>query len=68
LLLLLLLAVRLFSGTLGVLRPSSAATQQKQDAERREREGVDFRGVSVGRNQMIFGACCCCCCWPCECW
>ncbi|GAA5864874.1 hypothetical protein JCM3774_004257 [Rhodotorula dairenensis] len=34
---------QLFSGTLGVLRPSSAATQQKQDAERREREGVDFR-------------------------
>ena len=35
---------QLFSGTLGVLRPSSAATQQKQDAERREREGVDLRG------------------------
>ncbi|KAM0751412.1 RNB-domain-containing protein [Meredithblackwellia eburnea MCA 4105] len=34
---------QLFSGMLGVLRPSSAATQQKQDAERREREGVDLR-------------------------
>ncbi|KAK4051726.1 Translational repressor [Microbotryomycetes sp. JL221] len=32
---------QLFSGMLGVLRPSSAATQQKQDAERREREGSD---------------------------
>ncbi|KAL8290404.1 hypothetical protein RQP46_002662 [Phenoliferia psychrophenolica] len=37
---------QLFSGMLGVLRPSSAATQQKQDAERREREGVDLRGHS----------------------
>lgn len=37
---------QLFSGMLGVLRPSSAATQQKQDAERREREGVDLRGNS----------------------
>lgn len=35
---------QLFSGMLGVLRPSSAATQQKQDAERREREGVDLKG------------------------
>lgn len=41
---------QLFSGTLGVLRPSSAATQQKQDAERREREGVDFRGGGGDRN------------------
>ncbi|GAA5825466.1 hypothetical protein JCM11251_006999 [Rhodosporidiobolus azoricus] len=39
---------QLFSGTLGVLRPSSAATQQKQDAERREREGVDLRGGGGG--------------------
>ncbi|KAG8764016.1 hypothetical protein FRC11_006287 [Ceratobasidium sp. 423] len=29
----------LFSGTLGLLRPSSAATKEKQEAERREREG-----------------------------
>ncbi|GAA5922957.1 hypothetical protein JCM1841_004485 [Sporobolomyces salmonicolor] len=35
---------QLFSGMLGVLRPSSAATQQKQESERREREGVDLRG------------------------
>lgn len=33
---------------LGVLRPSSAATQQKQDAERREREGVDLRNGGGG--------------------
>ena len=33
-----------FSGLLGILRPSSAATQQKQDHDRREREGVDTRG------------------------
>ncbi|CAK9781321.1 RNB-domain-containing protein [Cutaneotrichosporon oleaginosum] len=30
---------QLFSGQLGVLRPSSAATKEKQEAERREREG-----------------------------
>ncbi|BGP50054.1 Translational repressor [Rhodotorula kratochvilovae] len=41
---------QLFSGTLGVLRPSSAATQQKQDAERREREGVDLRGGQNNNN------------------
>lgn len=35
---------QLFSGMLGVLRPSSAATLQKQDAERRDREGGDARG------------------------
>lgn len=35
---------QLFSGQLGVLRPSSAATKEKQDAERRERDGND-RGV-----------------------
>ena len=39
---------QLFSGMLGVLRPSSAATQQKQDAERREREGVDLRNEGGG--------------------
>lgn len=32
---------QLFSGQLGVLRPSSAATKEKQDAERRERDGND---------------------------
>lgn len=41
---------QLFSGMLGVLRPSSAATQQKQDAERREREGVDLRSHDNGKN------------------
>ncbi|OLL21810.1 Virulence protein SSD1 [Neolecta irregularis DAH-3] len=30
---------QLFSGNLGLLRPSSAATKEKQEAERREREG-----------------------------
>lgn len=30
---------QLFSGTLGLLRPSSAATKEKQEAERRDREG-----------------------------
>ncbi|EPQ59425.1 RNB-domain-containing protein [Gloeophyllum trabeum ATCC 11539] len=30
---------QLFSGTLGLLRPSSAATKERQEAERREREG-----------------------------
>jgi protein SSD1 len=34
---------QLFSGMLGVLRPSSAATQQKHDAERRDRDGFDSR-------------------------
>lgn len=43
---------QLFSGTLGVLRPSSAATQQKQDAERREREGVDLRGGHTPYRQQ----------------
>lgn len=32
---------QLFSGQLGVLRPSSAATKEKQEAERRERDGKD---------------------------
>lgn len=41
---------QLFSGMLGVLRPSSAATQQKQDAERREREGVDLRREEQQRS------------------
>lgn len=37
-------AGQLFSGMLGVLRPSSAATQQKQENERRERDGGNERG------------------------
>lgn len=32
-------AGQMFSGTLGLLRPSSAATKEKQDAERRDRDG-----------------------------
>ncbi|KAM0790123.1 hypothetical protein ACM66B_005448 [Microbotryomycetes sp. NB124-2] len=42
---------QMFSGMLGVLRPSSAATQQKQDAERREREGSEARRDDNGRQQ-----------------
>ncbi|KAF8486539.1 hypothetical protein JB92DRAFT_1526181 [Gautieria morchelliformis] len=38
---------QLFSGTLGLLRPSSAATKEKQEAERREREGD--RGEEIRR-------------------
>lgn len=34
---------QLFSGQLGVLRPSSAATKEKQEIERREREGDKAR-------------------------
>lgn len=33
------IAGQMFSGTLGLLRPSSQATKEKQEAERREREG-----------------------------
>ncbi|EMD01223.1 hypothetical protein BAUCODRAFT_144773 [Baudoinia panamericana UAMH 10762] len=33
---------QMFSGTLGLLRPSSQATKEKQEAERREREGGNF--------------------------
>jgi len=40
---------QLFSGTLGLLRPSSAATKEKQEAERREREGD--RGEDLRRQQ-----------------
>lgn len=39
---------QLFSGTLGLLRPSSAATKEKQEAERREREGD--RGEDLRRQ------------------
>lgn len=35
---------QLFSGQLGVLRPSSAATKEKQEIERREREGDNGNG------------------------
>lgn len=42
-------AGQMFSGTLGLLRPSSAATKEKQDAERREREGPN----SVQRREQV---------------
>ncbi|TIA87337.1 hypothetical protein E3P99_03241 [Wallemia hederae] len=40
---------QLFSGTLGILRPSSAATKEKQEAERREREG----GIPEAQNKPV---------------
>ena len=39
-------AGQMFSGTLGLLRPSSQATKEKQEAERQQREG------SSGRHQQ----------------
>ncbi|KAH9006825.1 SSD1 protein [Lactarius hatsudake] len=53
---------QLFSGTLGLLRPSSAATKEKQEAERREREGdqqapPDFVQNSEGYSNKLFVAC-----------
>ncbi|KAK5110347.1 hypothetical protein LTR62_006055 [Meristemomyces frigidus] len=37
------IAGQMFSGSLGLLRPSSQATKEKQEAERREREGGNHR-------------------------
>ncbi|KIY49261.1 RNB-domain-containing protein [Fistulina hepatica ATCC 64428] len=50
---------QLFSGTLGLLRPSSAATKEKQEAERREREGDrgqfdDPRRVPIERPKIVW--------------
>lgn len=48
---------QLFSGTLGLLRPSSAATKEKQEAERREREGdrgEDLRRQTTERPKIIW--------------
>lgn len=42
---------QLFTGQLGVLRPSSAATAARQENERREREGVDLRSAPSGPPQ-----------------
>lgn len=42
-------AGQMFSGTLGLLRPSSQATKEKQDAERAARDGSNSRGD--GRQQ-----------------
>lgn len=48
---------QLFSGTLGLLRPSSAATKEKQEAERREREGDrgdEQRRAPVERPKIVW--------------
>jgi protein SSD1 len=48
---------QLFSGTLGLLRPSSAATKEKQEAERREREGdrgEDIRRAPTERPKIVW--------------
>lgn len=48
---------QLFSGTLGLLRPSSAATKEKQEAERREREGdrgVDESQKPIERPKIVW--------------
>ncbi|KAF8529132.1 SSD1 protein [Hysterangium stoloniferum] len=48
---------QLFSGTLGLLRPSSAATKEKQEAERREREGdrgEDLRRQPAERPKIVW--------------
>jgi protein SSD1 len=49
---------QLFSGQLGVLRPSSAATKEKQEIERREREGdrpkKDETASSAERPKIVW--------------
>ncbi|KZS97962.1 RNB-domain-containing protein [Sistotremastrum niveocremeum HHB9708] len=48
---------QLFSGTLGLLRPSSVATKEKQEAERREREGdraVEERKGPIERPKIVW--------------
>lgn len=47
---------QMFSGTLGLLRPSSAATKEKQDAERREREGPNApsRERQIDRPKIVW--------------
>ncbi|KAF9464500.1 hypothetical protein BDZ94DRAFT_1321140 [Collybia nuda] len=48
---------QLFSGTLGLLRPSSAATKEKQEAERREREGDrgdEPRRIPMERPKIVW--------------
>ncbi|KAF8897586.1 SSD1 protein [Infundibulicybe gibba] len=48
---------QLFSGTLGLLRPSSAATKEKQEAERREREGDrgdEPRRTTIERPKIVW--------------
>ncbi|KAL7275202.1 Translational repressor [Rhizina undulata] len=43
-------AGQMFSGTLGLLRPSSQATKEKQEAERQAREGHSGRSFQPERN------------------
>ena len=46
---------QLFSGQLGLLRPSSAATRERQDAERREKgDRVDHRQVERPKMFVLF--------------
>jgi protein SSD1 len=48
---------KLFSGTIGLLRPSSAATKEKQQAERAAREGGDpsaYEPVNQQRPKIIW--------------
>lgn len=47
---------QLFSGTLGLLRPSSAATKEKQEAERRDREGpgADSKPRTNDRPKIVW--------------
>lgn len=42
---------KLFSGTIGLLRPSSAATKEKQQAERAAREGGDVTTYDTSQQQ-----------------
>ena len=44
-------AGQMFSGTLGLLRPSSQATKEKQEAERQAREGSNSKGHQQDRQQ-----------------
>lgn len=47
-------AGQMFSGTLGLLRPSSAATKEKQDAERRDREGANSQHRHQERPKIVW--------------
>jgi protein SSD1 len=44
---------KLFSGTIGLLRPSSAATKEKQQAERAVREGGDYHDIRDQQRPKI---------------
>jgi protein SSD1 len=45
---------QLFSGQLGVLRPSSAATKEKQDLERKERGDERRRDEPESRPKIVW--------------